>query len=199
MNHNPTSTFTCSRMALFTSELEGLAFYIKCECHFVKNVEFTVSKLQTHFFKDFTFFSHNTFSILNLFELIFALLTFRDKGVRVLGGPFLRLKILRYAQNFQWVQNFIFPNGKHISSQLADKFLKFEEMKYLIHHVKFEMWPAFCKFPILFSKVKLKLGNNFSQFINSYSKLYFKVFLNPQRDRKLGFLNVALTGLLNFS
>ena len=24
-------------------------------------------------------------------------------------------------------------------------------MEYLIHHVKFEIWPALCKFPILFS------------------------------------------------
>ena len=28
------------------------------------------------------------------------------------------------------------------------------------------MWPALRKFLILFSKVKLKLGHNFSQFIN---------------------------------
>ena len=55
-----------------------------------------------------------------LFESIFALLTFRDKGVRVLAGFFF----------------------------------------------KFEMWPALCKFPILFSTVKLKLEYNFSQFIN---------------------------------
>ena len=28
-------------------------------------------------------------------------------------------------------------------SQFIDKFLKFEEMEYLITHVKFEMWSAF--------------------------------------------------------
>ena len=49
--------------------------------------------------------------------------------------------------------------------QFIDKFLKFEEMEYLIHHVKFEMWPALFKFPILFSTVKPKLGHKFSQLI----------------------------------
>ena len=38
-------------------------------------------------------------------------------------------------------------------------------MDYLIHHVKVEMWQALCKFPILFSAVKLKLGHSISQFI----------------------------------
>ena len=47
-------------------------------------------------------------------ELIFPLLTFRDKGERVLAGSLLRSKILRYALNFQWIQNSIFPNWKHI-------------------------------------------------------------------------------------
>ena len=38
-------------------------------------------------------------------------------------------------------------------------------MGYLIHHVKVEMFPVLCKFPILFSAVKFKLRQNFSQFI----------------------------------
>ena len=33
-------------------------------------------------------------------------------------------------------------------TQYIYKFLKFEEMEYPIHHVKVEMWPALCKFPI---------------------------------------------------
>ena len=49
-----------------------------------------------------------------LFELIFVLLTFGDKGVT---GPFLRSEILRYVQNFQWVQNFIFSQWKPYFSQ----------------------------------------------------------------------------------
>ena len=36
-----------------------------------------------------------------LFELIFALLTFRDKEVRLFAEPFLRSNILWYVQNFQ--------------------------------------------------------------------------------------------------
>ena len=31
-------------------------------------------------------------------------------------------------------------------SQFIDKCLKLEEMEYLIHQVKFEMWPALCDF-----------------------------------------------------
>ena len=50
-------------------------------------------------------------------------------------------------------------------TQFTDKFLKLEEIEYLVHYIKFEMWPALCKFPILFSAVKLKLRPNFSQFI----------------------------------
>ena len=74
-----------------------------------------------------------------LFEIVFTLLTFRDKWVRVLAGPFLRSKILSYSQNFQWVQNSMFPQWKTYFSQLIDKFLKFEEMESLVHHDKFEM------------------------------------------------------------
>ena len=37
-------------------------------------------------------------------------------------------------------------------SQFIDKFLKFEEMEYLIHHVKFEMWPALCNSPSYFQQ-----------------------------------------------
>ena len=63
---------------------------------------------------------------------------------------------------------YFFPHWKTYFSQFIEKFLKFEEMEYFIHHVQFEMWPALCKFPALSSTVKLKLGNNFSQFINRF-------------------------------
>ena len=33
----------------------------------------------------------------------------------------------------------IYPNGKDIFSQFIDKYLKVEEVKYLIHYVKFKM------------------------------------------------------------
>ena len=59
--------------------------------------------LRTISFKEYTFFSRNTISVLlGLFDLIFALLTFTDNGVRLLAGLFLRSKILWYVQNFQW-------------------------------------------------------------------------------------------------
>ena len=50
-------------------------------------------------------------------------------------------------------------------TQFINKFLKFEEMEYLIPYVKVEMWPALYEFPILFSAAKFKLRHNFSQFI----------------------------------
>ena len=54
-------------------------------------------------------------------------------------------------------------------------------------------------FPILFSascflSIDSKLG-----LVNLGLRLHIQVFHNPQRDRKLGFLNVALAGLLIFS
>lgn len=62
---------------------------------------------------------------------------------RFLSGLFLLQKILWYAQNSQFVQNSIFPDGKLISPVFfIDKYLKFKEIVYLIHEVKFEMRPA---------------------------------------------------------
>ena len=65
------------------------------------------------------------------------------------------------------------------------------------------MWPSLRKFHFLFPAVKLKLGHNFSQFIldSKLGLLNVKRRLYLQRDsqRKLGFLNVALAGSLNFS
>ena len=49
-----------------------------------------------------------------------------------------------------------FIQMENIFSQLIDKFFKIEEVEYLIHYVKFNMWPAlfyvnFLCFPIIFS------------------------------------------------
>ena len=60
---------------------------------------------------------------------------------------------------------FDFSQWKTYFTKFINKFLKFEETEYLNHHVKVEMWPALCKFPILFSALKFKLVHNFSQFI----------------------------------
>ena len=46
-------------------------------------------------------------------------------------------------------------------------------MEYLIHYVKFEIWPALCKFPISFSTGKLKLRDN-SRFIYRFKIGTFK-------------------------
>ena len=63
---------------------------------------------------------------------------------------------------------FYFSQWETYFTQFIIKFLKFEEMQYFIHHFKVEMWPAFCKFPILLSAVKLKLDQTFSQFIRRF-------------------------------
>ena len=136
--------------------------YSQNKCDLALNVESRVLKLQPHFIKDCSFFSCNTFSILMygyLLELILEFLTFGDNGVRVLAGSFLKPNLLRNAQKP------IFSNGKHLFL-FIDKFLKFKE--------KFEMWPILCKFPILFSVVKLKLGHYFSQFIHRFQSWTFQ-------------------------
>ena len=95
---------------------KGLAFYIKNKCSFAENNEFRVWKLQSYFFKYYTFFSHNTFfcSYVYLFELIFALLTFRDNKVRVLAGPLLRSKILDMQKISSGCKIPFFRSGKQI-------------------------------------------------------------------------------------
>ena len=52
---------------------------------------------------------------------------------------------------------FHFSKWKTYLSQFIDEILKFGEMEYLIHRGKFEIWPALCKFPFLFSTEKIKL------------------------------------------
>ena len=85
-------------------------------------------------------------------------------------------------------------------------------MKYLIHYVRNENSLNLSKLTISFSTVKLKLGPEFSQFIHrlkySYDydsnmeflsvgiMLYFQ--FSQIHKEILGFLNVALAGLLDF-
>ena len=61
-----------------------------------------------------------------------VLITFRDKGVRVLAGPFLRPKFCGMHKISKGFKIPLFP----LSSQFTEKFLKFEEMEYLIDDVK---------------------------------------------------------------
>ena len=59
-------------------------------------------------------------------------------------------------------------------SKFIDKFLKIEEVEYLIHYAKFKIWPALltlCKFPT---------------FLNVGASLYI-ISPNLQGDWKLGF------------
>ena len=76
-------------------------------------------------------------------------------------------------------------------------------MEYLNHYVNFKICSALLKLPILVSVVKHKLGHNFPQFFYRFEigtfEPWIQVFDNSLRDLKLGFLNVALDGLLNFS
>ena len=93
-------------------------------------------KLQTSFLRSILFELQNFFRTYGyLFQLIFALLTFEE--VRVLAGPFLMSKLcgmLKISNGFK-IPFFPIEN----ISQFIDEILKFEEMEYLIHHVKFEM------------------------------------------------------------
>ena len=113
-----TYSATCSKKILLTSKPHGLPF-VKNKCSFAQIFKFRVFRLQTNFFKACNFFNYSTFSVLLhvlFLYYYFALLSFGDKGVRLSAGPFLRSEILWYVQNFRWVQNSIFPNGKHIFS-----------------------------------------------------------------------------------
>ena len=121
-----------------------------------------------------------------------------------LAGPFLRLNILCYAHNYQWVQNSIFPsNGKFIFPNAFSLIntQNSRNIEYFIHYVKFEMWPALFyvnslyfqqwnsnwEIDFLNSSIDSKLG-----FLNVGLRLYFELFLNLQKYWKLGFLNVGL-------
>ena len=88
---------------------------------------------------------------------------------------------------------------------VIDKYLKLKEIAYFIHYIKFEMWVVLfyvnylcfqqwnSNWDIAFfnSSLDSKL-----EFLNAGLRLYFKHFLSPQEYWKLGFLNVALVGLL---
>ena len=70
-----------------------------------------------------------------------------------------------------------FSQWKTYFSKFIDHFLKFENLlEYLSHYVKFEMWPALCNYPILFSKIKLK--NIIKRFRTGSLKSYSLVVLS---------------------
>ena len=104
-------------MALLTSKLQRVGIYIKKYVILHKMLNSGFRDFKSIILKSIPFLVAKFICTYGyLFELIFALLTFGYKGIRVLVGPFSRSKSLRYTQNFQWVHNSIFPNGKHICS-----------------------------------------------------------------------------------
>ena len=105
---------------------------------------------------------------------MFALLIFGDKGVRVLAGLLLKSKILEIGGN--WI------------------------------YITFILWSLKCDQPCVNSPSYFQQWNrttNLSidskyEIFNLGFRLDFQFFPNSQRDWKLGFLNVALAGLLSF-
>ena len=72
--------------------------------------------------------------------------------------------------------------------QFIYKFLKFVEVKYLINHVHFEMWPALSKFSILLSTIRTKLFSIY-QYIQNWDFGILVLgctlkFLSIQKDPK---------------
>ena len=91
---------------------------------------------------------------------------------------------------------FHFSQRKIYFTEFIDKFLKFEEMKYTIHHVKSEILPALRNFAILCSNSSI---DSKLLLLNLGLRLHFQVFPNFQRDQKLRFLNFVPAGIVNFS
>ena len=132
--------------------------------------------------------------------MIFALLTFRVKRVRLLARSFLRSNILWHKQNFRWVQNSIFPNWL-INSWNLRKWnislimLSSKRGQPCVNSQSyFQQWNLNQGITFPNSSTYSKLG-----LWNLGLRLYFQVFPNSQTDRKLGFLKITLAGLLNFS
>ena len=148
-----------------------------------------------------TFFNCDTFSSY-LFEVIFALLTFGDRGVR--AGPIQRSKILWYAQNFAWVQNFIFPNGKHILPNSLINSWNSRKWNISFIMLRLKYGQPCVKSTSYFPRWNLNLDIIFTnssihlKVLNLGLRLYFQVFLKSQRYWKLVILNVALAGIVNF-
>ena len=57
-------------------------------------------------------------------------------------GPLLRAKNYAICPEYPMSSKFDLSKWKTYFSQFIDKFLNNEELEYLIHYVKFEIWPA---------------------------------------------------------
>ena len=107
-----------------------------------------------------------------------------------------------------------YPNSSkfHLSkwktyfSQFIDKFLKIEEVEYLMHYVKLKMWPRpiLCKFPLffqhfwmlmlvctLFPPIYTEIEN--TGILNVALGWIFQFFPIDERDKNLGFSRLGST------
>ena len=114
-NISSSTTFTCSRIALLTSELQRVGNLWKRYMHFC--IKCWISGFKTSdsfFFKSFFFFKFATlFGTFDyIFDLIFALLTFGDKGVRSRAFPKVKKScgMCKISHGFKMSR---FLNGKH--------------------------------------------------------------------------------------
>ena len=106
------------------------------------------------------------------------------------------------------VFKFQFFPAESIFFPILWQILKLEIMEYLIHYLlsfNVNSLNLLCKLPILFSTVKLRLGLKFFQFIHRFKIGIFWVLMFgctskffPINQDILGYLNVALAGLVNF-
>ena len=122
---------------------------------------------------------------------------------------FLFFKYLSMKITLQWVQNSIFLNRKFIfpilfswtnSRKLITSFMMFIYFEVcpalfdVNYQPYFQQWNSNWEIAFLNSPLdRFELG-----FLNVGLGLYFELFPNSQKDWKLGFLNVAVVGLLHF-
>ena len=85
-----TSQFTFDCIAQYNDGAKGYQGIRTIETLEYENTR-SENHLRTIFFEEYTFFSRNTIPVLMvLYDLIFTLLTFTDKSVKVLAGLLLR-------------------------------------------------------------------------------------------------------------
>ena len=133
-------------------------------------------------------------------------LSIMNRIFNILGFKYLSMKV-----TFQCVQVSIFPDGKNSLFLIYFHWQIFKNQGNCVSHSWCLVWNVsslvLCKFPSLFSTVKLNLGNSCSQFtlrfklgfLNYGLSLYFKVFPNLRKNWKWGFSIASLVGYLNFS
>ena len=111
------------------------------------------------------------------------------------AGPFQKPNILWYAQNSQWVRNSIFQNGKLIFPfqwKILGIFhplnLKCGHPYFYVNSLNFQQWNTNSDITFQFVlRFKIEIF------------VYFNRFPNSRKCWKLGFVNVAVVGLCNFS